>query len=129
MPVTPPPTDKKYFTHEEANKTLPLVKAIVRDITKMAYSMRERLEKMHDESTSTREEIEATLEQDQEQMQALVDELTGLGVEIKDFFTGLVDFPCWSNGREIYLCWKLDEPTIGYWHEIEAGFAGRKKLS
>jgi hypothetical protein len=122
------PTDKKYFTVAEANKTLPLVKAIVTDISALANSMRERHEALEDKVGPAREEIEDSLEQDQDRMQELVDELSGLGVELKDFFTGLLDFPCWANGREVYLCWKLGEPVIGHWHEVWAGFAGRKKL-
>jgi hypothetical protein len=41
----------------------------------------------------------------------------------------LIDFPAWMNGREVYLCWRLGEPDVGHWHELDAGFAGRKKLS
>jgi hypothetical protein len=128
MAIIPPPTDKKFFTLVEANSTLPLVKAIVADISTLANSMKERHERMQDLVGPAREEIEDSLEQDQDRMQELVDELNQLGVEIKDFFAGLVDFPCWTSGREICLCWKLDEPTIGHWHEVWAGFAGRKKL-
>jgi hypothetical protein len=128
MAVTPPPTDKKYFTLAEATKMLPLVKAIVGDITTLAHSMRERHERMQVLTGPAKEEIEDSLEQDQDRLQELVDELSELGVELKDFFTGLVDFPCWTNDREVYLCWKLDEPTIAHWHEVWAGFAGRRKI-
>jgi hypothetical protein len=128
MSVTPPPTDKKYFSLSEATKMLPLVKAIVGDISILAHSMRERHERMLGLTGPAREEVEDSLDQDQHRLQELVDELNQLGIELKDFFTGLVDFPCWSNGREIYLCWKLGEPTIGHWHEIWAGFAGRRKI-
>ena len=41
------------------------------------------------------------------------DELRQLGVELKDYFTGLIDFPCWMDGREVYLCWRLGEPEVG----------------
>jgi hypothetical protein len=58
-----------------------------------------------------------------------VQQVEGMGVQIKDFRTGLVDFPYDHDGRIVYLCWKLDEDEIGYWHEIEAGFAGRKPLT
>ncbi len=52
--------------------------------------------------------------------------VTGRGVLVKDMETGLVDFPALrANGREVYLCFRLGEPTIEYWHEIEEGFAGR----
>ena len=55
-------------------------------------------------------------------------ELRGLGVELKDYDIGLVDFPCWMTNREVCLCWKLGEADVGYWHEMDAGFAGRQKL-
>ena len=55
-------------------------------------------------------------------------ELQQLGVELKDYFTGLIDFPCWMDGREVYLCWRLGEPEVGHWHELDDGFAGRQKL-
>ena len=55
-------------------------------------------------------------------------ELRTLQIELKDYVTGLIDFPCWMDGREVYLCWRLGEPDVGHWHEIDAGFAGRHKL-
>jgi hypothetical protein len=50
-------------------------------------------------------------------------------VEIKDPYTGLVDFPCRQDNREVYLCWKLGEDKLDWWHEIDAGFAGRQPLA
>ena len=52
-----------------------------------------------------------------------------LDVELKDYFTGLIDFPCWMDDREVYLCWRLGEPEVAHWHELDAGFAGRQKLA
>ncbi|MBM3458179.1 MAG: DUF2203 family protein [Armatimonadetes bacterium] len=51
-----------------------------------------------------------------------------LGVQLKDLENGLVDFPSWREGREVFLCWRLGEPAVEYWHELDAGFAGRKSL-
>jgi hypothetical protein len=61
-------------------------------------------------------------------MQEYEQELRRLGVELKDYDTGLIDFPCWMNNRAVYLCWRLGEPEVSHWHELEAGFAGRQKL-
>jgi len=56
-------------------------------------------------------------------------ELNELGVQLKDYSRGLIDFPCSRNGQIILLCWQLGEnERIEWWHEIEAGFAGRKPL-
>ena len=59
----------------------------------------------------------------------LTTELNELGVQLKDYSRGLIDFPCERNGKIILLCWQLGEgDRIEWWHEIEMGFAGRKTL-
>lgn len=55
-------------------------------------------------------------------------ELRELEVVLRDLDRGLLDFPSLRAGREIYLCWVEGEDTIGFWHEPEAGFAGRRRL-
>jgi hypothetical protein len=67
--------------------------------------------------------------------EALVEEINdrlarinGWGVELKGIDEGLVDFPSEREGRVVYLCWRLGEDRIGWWHEVEAGFAGRQPL-
>jgi len=52
-----------------------------------------------------------------------------LGVHVKDFRNGLVDFPHEREGRIVYLCWKPDEDEITWWHEIDSGFAGRQPIT
>jgi len=58
-----------------------------------------------------------------------VQEIEFLGVLVKDFRIGLVDFPYEHNGRIVYLCWKPDEDEIGWWHETDSNFAGRQPLT
>lgn len=132
------PTDKKYFTVTQANAMLPLVQRIIADITSLAADIRdrhERLSRIASGSTTDmahEEELREAgkeLEQDVEQVKEYQEELTKLGVLLKDYFTGLVDFPCWVEGREVYLCWKQGETSVEWWHEIEAGFAGRQPIS
>jgi len=55
-------------------------------------------------------------------------EIAGHGVELKDIDQGLVDFPSLREGRVVYLCWLLGEERVGWWHEVEAGIAGRQPL-
>lgn len=55
-------------------------------------------------------------------------QLDALGVELKGIEMGLLDFPSLREGRVVYLCWRQGEETIAYWHEVEAGFAGRQLL-
>ena len=54
-----------------------------------------------------------------------IQQLVDWSIELKDLQTGLVDFPALREGREVYLCWQLGEPDVGYWHEIDTGFSGR----
>jgi hypothetical protein len=61
-------------------------------------------------------------------MQQYEQELKDLGVELKDYFVGLVDFPSVMENREVYLCWRFDESDVAHWHEIDAGFSGRQPI-
>lgn len=59
----------------------------------------------------------------------LTTELNDIGVQLKDYTRGLIDFPCMREGRVVLLCWQLGEKEeIEWWHEVEAGFAGRQPL-
>jgi hypothetical protein len=62
------------------------------------------------------------------QLQRAVGELQAADIVVRDIPSGLVDFPAVVDGEEIYLCWLVDEPEIGWWHELDAGFAGRRRL-
>jgi hypothetical protein len=57
-----------------------------------------------------------------------VQEILSQGVEIKDFERGLCDFPSERDGRIVYLCWQRGEDDIEWWHDLDAGFAGRQPL-
>jgi hypothetical protein len=132
------PRSKKYFTVAEANAALPLLRAILRDVTELAKDLFERQERLSRvQKTSSRvdqphqEEVQRMMEEleaDQERMREYLQELKNLNVELKDYFTGLIDFPCRREGRDVYLCWRLGEPDVAHWHEIDAGFAGRQPL-
>ena len=63
-----------------------------------------------------------------ESLRGHIAEVSGLDVEIKDLDTGLVDFLSMREGRIVYLCWRVDEPTVAYWHELNTGFRGRQPL-
>jgi hypothetical protein len=63
-----------------------------------------------------------------ERLKAALEGIQELGCLVKDLDTGLIDFPTLFRGREVYLCWKMGEPEIRYWHGVEEGFAGRKPI-
>ena len=62
------------------------------------------------------------------QVRGLLSAVQEMGVVVKDIDRGLVDFPAVMDGREVYLCWQLGEESVGYWHELDAGFPGRQSL-
>ena len=62
------------------------------------------------------------------ELKPLLQEFQKREIQIKDLDRGLVDFPTILGGREVFLCWEKDEEDIEYWHEIEAGYAGRERI-
>ena len=132
---------KQYFTLEEANQRLPLVKRIVRDIValyKDVHERRRRLEEIKFRQTGSEDgasiyrdevgEIEKEVKQDVARLDEFIAELKLLGVQLKDPAIGVVDFPSMQDGREVCLCWQPGEEEIGFWREADAGFAGRQSL-
>lgn len=130
---------KKYFTPAEANAMLPLLRSILRDVTELARNLEERRERLNrvrgpqkavmDEAHREElQQIEQEFEHGRERMKTLFEELQQLGVELKDPQTGLVDFRCRMDGREVYLCWRLGEPEVAHWHDLDSGYTGRQKL-
>ena len=135
--------EKKFFTVVEANQRLPLVRAIVDDIVRLFTDVQERRLRLADllqrdplrskrSSTPYTEELEqmdTEIRADIERLNVFAHELAELGVELKDPNIGLCDFPTLIEGREAYLCWKLGEPEVGFWHDLHAGFQGRQAIA
>ncbi len=74
-------------------------------------------------------EAQAGLERTAGDLNSLAEQVNEMGCELKDIDQGLVDFRAEMGGREVYLCWKLPEQRIDWWHELDTGFAGRQPLS
>lgn len=133
-----PRAKKKHYTVDEANAMLPLLRVILRDVTELANDLRDRyerltrlqqgkgLDKAHQEEV---QQLIQEFERGQDRMREFEQELEDLGVELKDYYTGLIDFRHLHEGREVYLCWKLGEDEVAHWHELNTGFAGRQKLA
>jgi len=137
-PPKPVEAKRKYFTVNEANKTLPLVRAIVTDIVRQFHTVNELSQRlsavMHERRVSARDpyaeelaQSQAEMESEEAKLRSFRDELADLGVELKGP-DGLCDFPSLMDGREVYLCWRLGEPEVMFWHEIHDGFPGRRPL-
>jgi hypothetical protein len=131
---------QKFFTPEEANRMLPLVRSIVRNIRESYGNYSEkrnelarlRRRQMFEPKPGGDEEVvrlERELTDLSREMKELMHEISELGVQIKDPVDGIVDFRASIDGDEVFLCWKDGEDAVEHWHGIEEGFAGRKALS
>lgn len=116
---------KKNFTPEEAMKTLPLVKRIVKDILDTGHQIRSMSTVLEGESEN-HPQIESLMDE----LKSYFAELEEMGCFYKDwnFSIGLVDFPAIIDDEEVFLCWRSDEPEIKYYHGIEEGYAGRTAI-
>jgi hypothetical protein len=130
---------RKYFTVDEANKALPLVRMIVGDIVRqyrVVEDLQQRLSMVsHDRRRPTKDlyaeelaQSQAELDAEEAKLTTYIEELKRLGVELKGP-DGLCDFYAIMDGREVFLCWRLGEPEVSHWHELDAGFAGRQPLT
>lgn len=125
--------DDRFFTVEEANRTLPLVRRVVEDILdghaeleRLATTLREAREVGDDD---TERSVRAEAQEMSARIDGFVSELEKIGCLFKGAPQGLVDFYSYRNGRPIFLCWQYGEDEILYWHELDAGFAGRRPLA
>jgi len=130
----------RLFTIEQANAMLPLVRAITSDLANLGKDVMERRHRLAlvaagrnfksgDPYADELAQMQAELERDQQKLLDYVAELRELGVEPKGAIEGLVDFPSEQDGRIVFLCWRLGEPEVLHWHDLEAGFAGRQPLT
>lgn len=125
----------KSFTVEQANRMLPLVSRIVADIVREYERWQERVREFELASSGDvllsserAEALQRAVQESALEIDSFLAELRQLGVEFRGFDLGLVDFPGEIDGRPVCLCWHLGEPEIRYWHEPDAGFAGRRPL-
>ncbi len=112
--------DARLFSYESANRTLPLVSRIVEDILEQYRELEPLLVAGRRGGPEVRKRTRAIDE--------LVAELHELGCQFKGFREGLVDWYSLYAGRRVFLCWKHGEPEIAWWHQIDAGFAGRQPI-
>jgi hypothetical protein len=121
----------RHWTPEEANQLRPIVGATVRA---MRDARRLLAEHGHDTDLALHAEATGGAWPGPERARASIEvalgfeQLERLDVVVRDLERGLVDFPAVIDGREVYLCWLLDEPMVMHWHAVESGFNGRRPL-
>ena len=123
----------RIYTQQDANNTLPEVKRKFNGI----LSQKKYVVELHEELQRTIEfnsNLEEFIEKKQElnaavsELYKAIEALESMGIVIKSVEEGLVDFPCKRFDEEVWLCWKLGENEIKFWHAKEEGFLGRKPL-
>ena len=127
---------KRSFTVEEANRTLPLVRRIVEDVVRQHRVWREKILELDlvasstrpDESRDRADELEREAHSVAREIDGYQRELEELGILLKDRRMGLVDFPSEMSGKRVLLCWRLGEADVQFWHDEDAGYAGRQPL-
>lgn len=128
----------RYYTLSEANGMLPQLSQLL----ELMQAERRQLDLLQGRSKVVAKKtrgngnhnpgedvaLAQAISQVEEALEAAIKQLQNWGIELKDLQTGLVDFPALREGREVYLCWKLGEAEIAFWHEIDTGFAGRQPV-
>jgi hypothetical protein len=125
------------FTVEQANRTLPLVRRIVEDVVREHRRWQEAIVELDLLATAARADepdpravaLEREIQNIAREIDAFQEELSKLGIQLKDRRIGLIDFPSRLEGRRVLLCWRLGEPSVQFWHDEDAGYAGRQPLS
>jgi hypothetical protein len=132
----------RFYDIDDANQTLTELEAILR----LLADQREELVRLRDQATENAPQTpdgepagDGLTEEERRllrlRMQGLIDQMAAgvaridrLGITLRDIPTGLVDFPALVAGRPVWLCWRRGEDAVGYWHELDSGFGGRRPL-
>lgn len=131
---------RKSFSIEEANATLPLVRAIVADWAELAHDVGDRQRRLsflldgrnpdeHDLYQEELVQVQKDLEKDTRRLLDYREELRSLGVEAENGEEGCVHFPTVLDGRKAHLCWRLGEGEVLYWHQSHAHCRKRHLLT
>ena len=119
----------RYFSAEEANALLPTVGPLVEQLRDAQAIMEERQDEVTESIPTNgggavhREFLDAST-----RASKALNELVELGIVVRDPSSGLVDFPAMRDGSEVFLCWRLGEQSVAWFHPPETGFAGRQPL-
>ena len=122
----------QYFTLQQANEALKIIRPLMDEVQairrKILTNQPEAWLAIERSVGNGGNRALSNMVQDFEKLDALVHRILDTGVQIKDVNLGLLDFSALRDGHEVYLCWQYGEGNIAYWHEVDAGFAGRQPI-
>ncbi len=122
---------QKHYTLEEARALLPQLRAWLAELNELRRQLKQADERIGQMmaggvdagGASVNEQIKLLA-----QFQQTIQKFRQREIQIKDLERGLIDFPSLLGGREVFLCWELEDDDIEFWHELDAGYAGRERL-
>lgn len=121
-----------YFTLQEANETLNTIRSLMEELQQIRRKIQREQPDVWPAVVKSAgnggNRALSAMVQDFEKLDVLIHRIQDMGVLIKDVNLGLLDFPALKDGREVYLCWQYGEGEIAFWHEVDAGFAGRQPI-
>lgn len=122
----------RYFTVEEANELLPEIRPLVAEIIdrrgRIVRGRREVVEFLRAEPSDVGGAGPSALVREFIAIERLARQIRGHGCILKDLNNGLIDFLAERDGREVYLCWRFDEPQVAFFHELHTGYMSRERL-
>jgi hypothetical protein len=125
-------TKAKYFTVDEANRSLVLVVRVVKDVLTLYCRARmlEEQSSVLDRVTERQERLALKRQYNDllKELKIRTHELNDIGCQLRDWQTGTVEWPALYDGREIYLCWRMGDSQVEYWHEAYEHFAARRRI-
>ena len=122
---------RKHYTIEEARTLLPQIRTWLNQINRLHKQVAEfdqRVAQVLAQGSDAGGPLVNDLIKDLSEMKATLGEFQRRQIQIKDLERGLIDFPALLGGREVFLCWEQDEEDIEYWHDLDAGYAGRERI-
>ena len=123
----------RHFSISEANEALKIIRPLMDEVQairqKILANQPEAWPAIEKSAGNGGNKALSAMVQDFERLDAMIHQILDTGAQIKDINSGLLDFSALRDGREVYLCWKYGEDDIAFWHEIDAGFAGRQSIN
>lgn len=131
---------RRYFTRDQAERLLPEVRIAITEAVRSRQEyghaeeewrqLQQRLQMLGGATLNpvTAAEIKSRRETSASRLKECLEQIQEIGCDVKDLDVGLVDFPTLYQGREVCLCWRMDEDAIRFWHGTDEGYRGRKPI-